>query len=177
MGGGESGEELRKNASKWKDLAKEAMQEGGSSERNFQMFLEETYCLNLDSWTPRGYLNSCAKEVQPGNEPDVVVFMGQTGGCCFNCMRTFRMAMGFRCIAWVHKLLKGCFCMDDTERQDDLHITVSTPDTQRKEIVEQLEEEESAQAKIEFELEFGYLETEYWEKKGVRMSEWSKRFF
>ncbi|KAF6167243.1 hypothetical protein GIB67_029881 [Kingdonia uniflora] len=75
------------------------------------------------------------------------------------------MAMGFRCIAWVHKLLTGCFCMNDTERQDDVHIVISTPDTERDEIVEQVEEEESSQAKIEFELEFCYLETEYWEKR------------
>ncbi|KAF6171482.1 hypothetical protein GIB67_018006 [Kingdonia uniflora] len=66
-----------------------------------------------------------------------------------------------RCIAWVHKLLTGCFSMDDTERQDDVHIAVFTPDTERDEIVERVEEEESAQAKIEFELEFGHLETEY----------------
>ncbi|KAF6166392.1 hypothetical protein GIB67_034943 [Kingdonia uniflora] len=41
MGGCERGEELRKNAKKWKDLAKEAVEEGGSSEKNLQMFLDE----------------------------------------------------------------------------------------------------------------------------------------
>ncbi|KAF6152389.1 hypothetical protein GIB67_028431 [Kingdonia uniflora] len=71
------------------------------------------------------------------------------------------MAMGFRCIVWVHKLLTGYFCMDDMERQDDVHIPVSLPGEEIDEIVEQVEEEESAQAKIEFELEFGHLETEY----------------
>lgn len=41
MGGGEMGEEIRKNAKKWKELAKEAAREGGSSEKNLRTFLAE----------------------------------------------------------------------------------------------------------------------------------------
>ncbi|KAF6158114.1 hypothetical protein GIB67_014908, partial [Kingdonia uniflora] len=75
--------------------------------------------------------------------------------------RKFKMAMGFRCIAWVHKLLIGCFGVDDTESHDDVYIPVSLPDEERDEILEQVEAEESTQAKIEFKLEFGHVETEY----------------
>lgn len=39
--GGESGEEMRRNAKKWKDLAREAVMEGGSSERNILAFVED----------------------------------------------------------------------------------------------------------------------------------------
>lgn len=39
--GGERGEEMRRNALKWKILAREAVKEGGSSDRNLQAFLEE----------------------------------------------------------------------------------------------------------------------------------------
>ncbi|XXG78678.1 hypothetical protein AAC387_Pa08g2575 [Persea americana] len=35
------GEEMKKNAEKWRDLAREAMGEGGSSERNLKAFVEE----------------------------------------------------------------------------------------------------------------------------------------
>ncbi|PIA35955.1 hypothetical protein AQUCO_03400091v1 [Aquilegia coerulea] len=38
---GEKGEELRKNAKKWKELAREAVKEGGSSERNLRAFVEQ----------------------------------------------------------------------------------------------------------------------------------------
>nr|GME21355.1 crocetin glucosyltransferase, chloroplastic-like [Ipomoea batatas] len=41
MGGGERGEEIRKNANKWASLAVEAMKEGGSSNRNLKKFLED----------------------------------------------------------------------------------------------------------------------------------------
>ncbi|KAK4762699.1 hypothetical protein SAY86_008467 [Trapa natans] len=41
MKGGNKGEEIRKNASKWKELAMEATREGGSSERNLRAFLDE----------------------------------------------------------------------------------------------------------------------------------------
>lgn len=41
MEGGEKGEEIRKNANKWKELAKEAAGEGGSSEKNLRAFLDE----------------------------------------------------------------------------------------------------------------------------------------
>ncbi|GFY92991.1 UDP-glucosyltransferase 75B1 [Actinidia rufa] len=41
MGGGEVGEELKRNAKKWKDLAKEATKEGGSSDMNLRAFVEE----------------------------------------------------------------------------------------------------------------------------------------
>ncbi|KAF6145832.1 hypothetical protein GIB67_028827 [Kingdonia uniflora] len=75
------------------------------------------------------------------------------------------MAMRFRCIAWVHKLLTGCFGVDDTESQDDVHIPVSPPGEVRNEIMEHVEAEEAAQAYIEFELKFGHPETEYWEKR------------
>ncbi|KAF1875689.1 hypothetical protein Lal_00006319 [Lupinus albus] len=41
MGNGEKGEELRRNAKKWKGLAKEALKEGGSSHKNLRGFLDE----------------------------------------------------------------------------------------------------------------------------------------
>ena len=41
MGGGEVGEELKRNAKKWKDLAKEATKEGGSSDMNLRAFVED----------------------------------------------------------------------------------------------------------------------------------------
>ncbi|PKI77853.1 hypothetical protein CRG98_001740 [Punica granatum] len=41
MGEGEKGEEIRRNARKWKELAKEAAGEGGSSDKNLRAFLEE----------------------------------------------------------------------------------------------------------------------------------------
>ncbi|WJX47128.1 hypothetical protein P8452_33853 [Trifolium repens] len=40
MGSGEKGKELRKNANKWKGLAREAVKEGGSSEKNLRAFLD-----------------------------------------------------------------------------------------------------------------------------------------
>lgn len=39
--GGRKAMELRKNAQKWKDLAREAMREGGSSDKNLKSFLED----------------------------------------------------------------------------------------------------------------------------------------
>ncbi|GAU48075.1 hypothetical protein TSUD_81350 [Trifolium subterraneum] len=39
-GSGEKGKELRKNANKWKRLAREAVKEGGSSEKNLRGFLD-----------------------------------------------------------------------------------------------------------------------------------------
>ncbi|XP_056167183.1 phloretin 4'-O-glucosyltransferase-like [Syzygium oleosum] len=41
MGGGERGDEIRRNAKKWKDLAMEASREGGSSDKNLKAFVEE----------------------------------------------------------------------------------------------------------------------------------------
>ncbi|XP_031111836.1 UDP-glycosyltransferase 75C1-like [Ipomoea triloba] len=41
MGGGENGEELRKNAKKWKDLAKAATKEDGSSYLNLKAYIDE----------------------------------------------------------------------------------------------------------------------------------------
>ncbi|GLT80563.1 hypothetical protein SLA2020_519970 [Shorea laevis] len=41
MGGGEKAEELRKNAGKWKDLAREATKEGGCSDKNLRRFVDE----------------------------------------------------------------------------------------------------------------------------------------
>ncbi|KAF6158648.1 hypothetical protein GIB67_040162 [Kingdonia uniflora] len=55
----------------------------------------------------------------------------------------------------------GCFCVDNTESQDDVHIPVFPPGERRDEILEQVQVDEVAQAKIKFELEFSYLETEY----------------
>ncbi|KAF5465090.1 hypothetical protein F2P56_015121 [Juglans regia] len=40
-GGGERGEEMRRNAKKWKELAREAAKEGGSSHKNLKAFVEE----------------------------------------------------------------------------------------------------------------------------------------
>jgi len=45
MGKGEKGEELRRNAKKWKDLAREAVKEGGSSDRNLRSYLNDTACV------------------------------------------------------------------------------------------------------------------------------------
>ncbi|KAA8548346.1 hypothetical protein F0562_000030 [Nyssa sinensis] len=41
MGGGERGEELRKNAKKWKALARDAQKEGGSLDINLKAFVDE----------------------------------------------------------------------------------------------------------------------------------------
>lgn len=41
MGDGEKGQEMRKNAKKWKILAKEALKEGGSSHKNLKNFVDE----------------------------------------------------------------------------------------------------------------------------------------
>ncbi|CAJ2677514.1 unnamed protein product [Trifolium pratense] len=41
MGSGEKGEEMKKNAKKWKELAREAGKEGGPAEKNLRSFLEE----------------------------------------------------------------------------------------------------------------------------------------
>ncbi|KAM7489148.1 hypothetical protein LguiB_026632 [Lonicera macranthoides] len=41
MGGGEKGDELRRNASKWKVLAREALKEDGTSYKNLKNFVEE----------------------------------------------------------------------------------------------------------------------------------------
>ena len=41
MGGTEIGEEIRRNTKKWRDLAKEAVREGGSSDKNFKAFVNE----------------------------------------------------------------------------------------------------------------------------------------
>ncbi|KAI8002224.1 hypothetical protein LOK49_LG08G02238 [Camellia lanceoleosa] len=37
----EKGEEMRRNAKKWRDLAREAAKEGGSSNKNLMAFVEE----------------------------------------------------------------------------------------------------------------------------------------
>ncbi|KAJ4954845.1 hypothetical protein NE237_011628 [Protea cynaroides] len=37
----ESGEDMRRNAKRWKELAKEAMMDGGSSDKNLQAFVDE----------------------------------------------------------------------------------------------------------------------------------------
>jgi hypothetical protein len=41
MGGGQRGEEIRRNANKWKGLTLEAVMEGGSSYNNLNAFLEK----------------------------------------------------------------------------------------------------------------------------------------
>ncbi|CAK9149138.1 unnamed protein product [Ilex paraguariensis] len=41
MGGGDRAEELRRNAEKWKDLARDAMKDGGSSAKNLKAFVLE----------------------------------------------------------------------------------------------------------------------------------------
>lgn len=41
MGGGEKAEELRRNAEKWKDLAREAVKQGGTSYNNLKGFVQE----------------------------------------------------------------------------------------------------------------------------------------
>lgn len=41
MGGGQRGEEIRRNAKKWKGLTLEAVMEGGSSYNNLNAFLEK----------------------------------------------------------------------------------------------------------------------------------------
>lgn len=38
---GETGEEIRKNAIKWKELAREAVDEGGSSDKNIEEFVSK----------------------------------------------------------------------------------------------------------------------------------------
>ncbi|GLT97720.1 hypothetical protein SLE2022_152690 [Rubroshorea leprosula] len=41
MGGGERGEEMRRNAKKWKELGREAAKEGGSSDNKLKTFVKE----------------------------------------------------------------------------------------------------------------------------------------
>jgi hypothetical protein len=41
MGKGEKGEEIRRNAKKWKSFAREAVKEGGSSDKNLRNFLHD----------------------------------------------------------------------------------------------------------------------------------------
>ncbi|KAG5252120.1 hypothetical protein OIU78_011107 [Salix suchowensis] len=41
MSPGKTGEEIRKNAGKWKDLARDAVREGGSSDKNLRAFVRE----------------------------------------------------------------------------------------------------------------------------------------
>jgi hypothetical protein len=41
MGSGEKGEEMKKNANKWKELAREAGKEGGPAEKNLRSFLDD----------------------------------------------------------------------------------------------------------------------------------------
>ncbi|CAK9139701.1 unnamed protein product, partial [Ilex paraguariensis] len=41
IGSGDRGEEMRENAKKWKDLAREAVKEGGSSDMNLKAFVDE----------------------------------------------------------------------------------------------------------------------------------------
>lgn len=41
---GEKSDELRRNASRWKALAKEAMDKGGSSDKNIEEFVSELVC-------------------------------------------------------------------------------------------------------------------------------------
>ncbi|KAM2623966.1 hypothetical protein TB1_030986 [Malus domestica] len=43
MESGEIGEEMRRNAKKWKDLAREAVSEGGSSDKNLKAFLDQIH--------------------------------------------------------------------------------------------------------------------------------------
>jgi len=45
MGKGEKGEELRRNAKKWKDLARAAVKERGSSDRNLRSYLNDIACI------------------------------------------------------------------------------------------------------------------------------------
>ncbi|CAJ2668138.1 unnamed protein product [Trifolium pratense] len=46
MGKGEKGEELRRNANKWKSLAREAVKEDGSSDKNLKTFLSDIGCIS-----------------------------------------------------------------------------------------------------------------------------------
>ncbi|KAI3996801.1 hypothetical protein MKX01_041101 [Papaver californicum] len=41
---GETGKEMKRNASKWKELAKEALDEGGSSDKNIEEFVAQVKC-------------------------------------------------------------------------------------------------------------------------------------
>ncbi|KAG6400521.1 hypothetical protein SASPL_137358 [Salvia splendens] len=41
MDGGDESREMRKNAKKWRDLAREAVDDGGSSQVNLKMFAEQ----------------------------------------------------------------------------------------------------------------------------------------
>lgn len=46
MGDGKRAEEIRNNAKKWKDLAREAVKEGGSSDKNLRAFVDEVTVMN-----------------------------------------------------------------------------------------------------------------------------------
>ena len=41
---GERGNEMKRNAERWKELAKEAVNEGGSSDKNIEEFVAEILC-------------------------------------------------------------------------------------------------------------------------------------
>jgi anthocyanidin 3-O-glucoside 5-O-glucosyltransferase len=41
MAHGKTGEDIRKNAKKWKDLARDAVKEGGSSDKNLKAFVQD----------------------------------------------------------------------------------------------------------------------------------------
>ncbi|XP_043725468.1 mogroside IE synthase-like [Telopea speciosissima] len=49
---GERGIEIRRNAMKWKELAKEAVDEDGSSDRNIKEFVDRLLCSRIDSSRP-----------------------------------------------------------------------------------------------------------------------------
>ncbi|KAF7837053.1 Crocetin glucosyltransferase, chloroplastic [Senna tora] len=56
MGSGEKGEELRRNAKKWRELAVKAVNQGGSSDINLRAFVDEHHFLFV-TFTAQGHIN------------------------------------------------------------------------------------------------------------------------
>ncbi|KAF6173748.1 hypothetical protein GIB67_042916 [Kingdonia uniflora] len=76
------------------------------------------------------------------------------------------LTIEFSFLNWVHKLICACFAIEEAESYDSVHIPVSLPT--HEEIypaLQEVEVEEARKAKIEWKLEFGRLENEFWPKQ------------
>ncbi|WRX22244.1 hypothetical protein QQP08_014731 [Theobroma cacao] len=79
MGNGERANELRRNAEKWKDLAREAAKEGGSLDMNLKAFIDDVAAqdvwetgvrvtANEEGIVERGEINRCLDLVMGNGE-------------------------------------------------------------------------------------------------------------
>lgn len=58
---GKKSEEVRKNASKWRELAKKAVSHGGSSDKHIDDFVEHLQCANESAKANGLVSNGCRK--------------------------------------------------------------------------------------------------------------------